>query len=408
MTRFALLGAHPDGLDMARALADSGRHELTVYSGPPLGLAELQRRGLHPQAVGDLEEVLADPAIDAVIVAGGPATRAAQLRRALQSERHVLCVHPADPRPDLAYEAALLQADSGYVLLPLLPEAQHPGIRRLAELARAAAPRLIEIERWSTEEILLEEDLDAGRPGVPGWDVLRLLGGEIAELFTLAAATELLSGQAVLGAGRHVDGSLFQLSLLPQQAVARYRLALVGPAGRTILDFPEGYPGPAELTYTAASGASCRETWPALDPWAELVLVFENAVSAAATAKHRPSPGEVATETLARLDSALGWQDEVRALELDDAARRSVERRRSSTLDFVDATDEAASFKGTMTLVGCGLIWLGVALLILSVWVPWLAWVIGPAFALFLVLQLFRWIVPHKEPTTNSTNHTNQ
>ena len=50
--------------------------------------------------VSDLEEVLADPAIEAVIVAGAPAVRPAQLRRALQSERHVLCVHPADDSPE--------------------------------------------------------------------------------------------------------------------------------------------------------------------------------------------------------------------------------------------------------------------------------------------------------------------
>ena len=62
--------------------------------------------------LGDLEEVLADPAIDAVIVAGGPSVRAAQLRRALQSERYVVCVHPADDTADLAYEAASIQSEA--------------------------------------------------------------------------------------------------------------------------------------------------------------------------------------------------------------------------------------------------------------------------------------------------------
>src|SRR5687767_4472719 len=86
--RFALLGDHPDGLDMARALVDSGRHELAVYSGPPLAAERLRRWGTEAAQVGDLEEVLADPHIDALIVAGSPALRAGQLRRALQSERH--------------------------------------------------------------------------------------------------------------------------------------------------------------------------------------------------------------------------------------------------------------------------------------------------------------------------------
>src|ERR671932_580910 len=102
--RFALVGDHPDGVGMAFELIDSGRHELVAFTAP-LGEA----------------------------VAGRPGVRPAQLRRALQSERHVLCVHPADQTPESAYEAALLQKDSGCVLLPILPEGLHPAIRRLAE-----------------------------------------------------------------------------------------------------------------------------------------------------------------------------------------------------------------------------------------------------------------------------------
>src|SRR5439155_25347874 len=113
--RFALLGDRPDGLAMARARVDSSRHELGAYSGPGIGGEYLRRWGIAARGVGDLEEVLADPAIDAVIVAGSPADRPAQLRRALQSERHVLCVHPAGDSPDIAYEAAMIQADTGMV-----------------------------------------------------------------------------------------------------------------------------------------------------------------------------------------------------------------------------------------------------------------------------------------------------
>src|SRR5262249_54871589 len=117
--RFALLGDHPDGLDMASALVDSGRHEVSAVSG--IGEEMLHRLG-RPRRVMDVEEVLADPAIEAVIVGGPPSVRPAQLRRALQSERHVLCVHPPDDTPDVGYEAAMMQRDTGYVLLPLMPE----------------------------------------------------------------------------------------------------------------------------------------------------------------------------------------------------------------------------------------------------------------------------------------------
>src|SRR4051794_18164934 len=110
--RFALLGTHPDGIDMACALAEGGRHEIVAYtSAEPLPEPVLRRWGPHAQRLHDLEDLLADPAVEAVIVAGTPANRAVQLRRAMQSERHVLCAYPPDAVPDGAYEAAMIRKD---------------------------------------------------------------------------------------------------------------------------------------------------------------------------------------------------------------------------------------------------------------------------------------------------------
>src|SRR5690348_12136602 len=135
--RFALLGDHPDGLDMARALVASGRHELVAYTGQPEGAQSLGRWGLTPKVVQDVEEILADPTIEAIIVASEVSDRPAHVRRSLQSEHHVLCVHPIDQTPDTAYEAALIQGDTGRVLLPLLAEALHPAFARLMEFVQA-------------------------------------------------------------------------------------------------------------------------------------------------------------------------------------------------------------------------------------------------------------------------------
>src|SRR5262245_14299327 len=63
LMRFALIGDHVDGLEMARALAQTGRHELALYSGPALGSEILSRWNLTPPRQADLEEVLADPAV---------------------------------------------------------------------------------------------------------------------------------------------------------------------------------------------------------------------------------------------------------------------------------------------------------------------------------------------------------
>jgi predicted dehydrogenase len=377
--RFALLGEHPDGLAMARALVASGRHDLAAYSGPSVGAEYLKRWSITVHPVGDFEEILADPAIQAVIIASNSADRPAQLRRALQSEHHVLCVHPADLSPDIAYEAAMIQADTRKVLLPLLPEGLHPAARRLADLVHRApaAERLIEVERSSTESVLLETGTTGIRPAVPGWDMLRVVGGDIVEIVGLSAREEMAVETPVLLAGRFENGGLFQLTLLPMQAQTRLSLTLRTAAGSIELVFPEGWPGPARLCWQDESGRAQEENWASTDPWAPLVELFEAAV------------------TDGKSPSTLTWQDEVRCLELDDAARRSIERRRASTLEYQDASEEVG-FKGTMTLVGCALLWGSLVVLMLSVWVPWLAWGILPIFGLFLVLQVLRWLVPPK------------
>ncbi len=396
--RFALLGDHPDGLDFARVLFATGQHQLTLYSGPADGLAQLQRHGLTPQTLGDLEEVLADPEIDVVIVASGLSLRRRQLVRAMQSECHVLCVHPADISPDVAYEAAMIQADTGRLLLPLLPMALHPGVNRLAALAQGRpAPRMLEMEIWSTEDVLLEADLANHKPGLPGWDVLRAIGGEIGEILLQSTRVDLSPAEPLLISGRFINGMLLQATYLPQQAETHWRLSLVTTTGRANLEFAHGWPGPARLTFADASGGQQEESWPDYHPWEALLAHFEQAVLNASVKKREP--GQPADECLTKSPPQLGWQDELRALELDDAARRSLERGKTSTLDLQETTEEAA-FKGTMTLVGCSLIWLSVVVLILSFWIDWLAWGIVPVFGAFLILQGLRWVLPEKANQT--------
>ncbi|MBI1832610.1 MAG: Gfo/Idh/MocA family oxidoreductase, partial [Planctomycetes bacterium] len=399
--RFALLGDHRDGLDLACAFAGSGRHEVRLYSGPSTGLAYLQRQNVTPRSVGDLEELLADPELDAVIVAGSSSVRPAQLRRALQAECHVICVHPADLSPDVAYEAAMIQADTNRVLLPALPATLHPGFHRLAALARSTEPRLVEMEIWSRDDVLLESHHVDLKPCLPGWDVLRFVGGEIGEIYLQSTQAEVVPGEPLLLSGRFVTSRLFLATFVPNQSKAMWRVSLVSTIGRATLCFEDGWPGPAQLTYVDETGASRTESWDALNPWPAFVERFEEALIDQSLRK--PQPGQPADDSVTKPAPALGWQDELRALELDDAARRSAEHGRSNTLDLQETTEEA-TFKGTMTLVGCSLIWLSVIVLILSAWVPWLFWFMLPVFGVFLTLQTLRWILPgHFEATRDAT-----
>ena len=377
--RFALLGDHPDGLDLAGALVDSGRHQVIACAGVS---DEAARRRLgEPSSLRDAEEALADPSVEAVIVAGSPTVRAEQLRRALQSERHVLCVHPADQKPDGAYEAALLQGDTGFVLFPILPEGLHPAIRRLREFVQHGEGngsvgrfRLLAVQRTSTGEVL-ENAAEELLPALPGWDLLRGLAGEVSEVSSFCDAEELSAGRPVLLAGRFEKGGLFQVTLLPRQPTSSWRLAVVGTVGQAEVTFPQGWNGPAFLEWRDETSGRREEYFERWDPWPALLAQFELAV--------------------ARQQATPTWQDEVRALELDDAARRSVERRRVNLMEYQEASEEVG-FKGTMTLVGCGVLWAVLFLLIGAVWVPRLGWLILPLLLGFAGLQLLRWLIPAK------------
>ncbi len=447
---FALFGDHEDGLAIARALAESGRHQLRCYSGPAEGAEYLRRWNLAAPNVPDMEEALADPLVEMVIVAGAPATRAAQLRRALQAERHVLCVHPADERADTAYEAASMARETGCVLMPLLPGGLHPGLARLADLiardrladkaleaagraegimappvhfkpavvapveslrrpalrpsapAGAAAadglppvslPRLLELEFWSREAVLLDADTLGHEPGFPGWEMLRRLAGEVVEVSAFGAWAEVQADDPILLAGRFAPGGLFHATLLPNQPEALLRLSVLLRFHRAELIFTDGWPGPARLTWTDEQGQPQAEHWESWNPWPPLVEAFEQAV--AAKAKEKAAAVSVGDSPMPT------WEDEIRCLELDHAARRSLEHRRSSVLEFQEDIEEA-TFKGTMTLAGCALLWATLVLLILARWLPWLGYVILPIFVVFLGLQLLRWVIPSKPPEPNN------
>jgi predicted dehydrogenase/uncharacterized membrane protein len=394
---FALLGDHPDGLQTAHALAASGRHTLIALdadAAQAAGNSALRFSGF--KVVADLEEVLADPAVEAVIVASRLDTRPTILRRALQAERHVLCVHPADTTPDIAYEAALIQGDTKRALVPLWIEGLHPALSRLTELSRSADAgigtlQFVHLERESAATVLEGAGTAGGKLAFPGWGVLRALGGDIAELSAFAAEIQLTEDDPVLVSGRFEGGGLFQASFLPRQPRESFRVQVTGNRGRGELELPIRWGKAARLQWQEP-GESHQETWAAWDPGPSIVSLFEESVAAA----------EAKTPIAEALLSS--WQDEVRGLELDDTARRSIERRRAGTLEYQQASEEVG-FKGTMTLVGCALVWIIILLVILSRWLPALGWLIVPLIVLFLLLQMFRWIVP-KPAERNESERT--
>lgn len=386
---FALLGNHSDGLLMALALVETSQHSFAAYSGAPV---PWDKMGLRPsRVIGDIEEILADPTIDGVIVAGDLSQRPGQLRRGLQSERHVLCVYPPGDSPDITYEAAMIQSDTDRVLLPLLIGTMHPAIQRLQEVLRcpsSGALKLIQWERCCSEKSKNQnlKSQVSGSAYFSGWEVLQSLGGPIVEVSAFAEQTVCGPDEPLLVAGRFEKGGVFQAILSPHAADETWRLRLTASTLEAELSL---YCSEwARLSWTDVTKIRLQEEWSDSNPWRELARAFGEAVG---KYNQRVAGGQAA-ENPPRPEYGVTWQDAIRSAELDDAARRSVERRKVCTLDYPEATEEA-SFKGTMTLIGCGMLWIMLVMLVLARWYPVLLIVIVIMLTVFLCLQVLRAIV---------------
>jgi predicted dehydrogenase len=389
--RIALIGDHPDGHQFARALA-AGGHHIAAYCGAMPLVDEFA--GI--RVTRDVEEVLADPGVEAVIVASKIDIRAEHLRRVLQSERHALCVHPVARSPDSAYEAAMLRGDTGVVLLPLLVDALQPYLLALKELTTKEIPKLgqlrfLVLEHCTPRSVFREPDSAGRSAGLFGWEWLRGIRGDIVDLCAYMEAEELSDDLPIFIGGRFEKGGVFQSIYYPRAPLERQVLYWQGTDGRAEVQVLPGTTPAAKLRWWIKDQPAQEQTWDSIDRWQPLVKVFDAAID-----EWRRSPTfSPAGSEPERKSSPIypSWQDEIRILEIEDAARRSVAHHRTVNLEYPEATEEAG-FKGTMTLLGCGLLWGLILLLVLSRWLPWLGWVVIPLIIVFLALQLLRWVVP--------------
>jgi predicted dehydrogenase len=115
----AVVGCGYWGPNLARNLAERSEFRLhAVCDRDPARLSALASRHQDARSVQDLDEVLCDEAVEAVIVATPPQTHHAIVKRALEAGKHVLVEKPLATRLVDAQELADVAADAGLVLMP--------------------------------------------------------------------------------------------------------------------------------------------------------------------------------------------------------------------------------------------------------------------------------------------------
>jgi predicted dehydrogenase len=115
----AIVGYGYWGPNLARNVAE--RPELALQGlcdRDPVQLASFCNRHPQARAVEELDAVLCDPSVEAVIVATPPKSHHAIVKRALEAGKHVLVEKPLATRLSDAEELAELAESSGLVLMP--------------------------------------------------------------------------------------------------------------------------------------------------------------------------------------------------------------------------------------------------------------------------------------------------
>ena len=135
----AVVGCGYWGPNLARNLAERPEFELQgLCDRDPDQLAAFCNRHPQARAVEELDAVLCDPSIEAVIMATPPKTHHALAKRALEAGKHVLVEKPLATRLTDAQELAELAESSDLVLMPGHTFIYSPAVNAVRDLIHTA------------------------------------------------------------------------------------------------------------------------------------------------------------------------------------------------------------------------------------------------------------------------------
>jgi myo-inositol 2-dehydrogenase/D-chiro-inositol 1-dehydrogenase len=331
---------------------------------------------------GDLDEALATAGIDLAIVGGPLEFRSEALRRAAAEGLAIVCLHPPGADSEAYYQVALSRSETGAVVVPDLPLRLHPGVARLrqaiataelgtlrgirhecpanpagGDLARTAFPRIVDVVRalmGEVEALTASGDPPGERPDIELVVQLRGTQGRKAEVRTWTGPAEPA------------------------------RLGVNGSEGSLTLEYDPSFREPARLIHRA--GPRGGEQIEDLEPWDSYAAIMETLLGCL------ESRGQQSVT-----EPGPNLNDGTRAMELSEAAVRSLRRGRTIDLHY-EAISEDSSFKSIMTSTGCMILMAALLILPLALagsalginWTIYLAYFIPPVLVVFAVLQVLR------------------
>jgi predicted dehydrogenase len=391
----ALLGADSQTLSLAKAATAAGHRLRWAYDAGELAGP---LKSLAPQITfaQEWESLLLEGFAEAVIVARGDhEERADQLRKLAAVGVPMLVSHPVHSSVLLHFELEMLRRDVNGVILPFVVSRWHPAASRLEEMLDFG-------ELGRLEQIVLERTLpERARADVLAQfavdaDLLRRLAGDLTRLGAMGATGG--SGYENLGVQLFgPSGVLVRWSAESGFGKSGGRLVVTGSEGRAVLTMPDD-----TLTW-ALETAGTNDNQAGENQSAEKQSLQGQSVSS--TSVDGADSPRLAIESLAEAirgqPPPLEWNDAARAVELAETIDRSLKRGRVIELNLEERSEES-EFKGAMASLGCGLLLLGLFILVLSTaagnlgarWADYWPLALLLVLGLFLLLQCLRFVLP--------------
>ncbi len=379
-----ILGDGPEELSWAYRLREHPEHRLVAACPGFKSMPDLP-------GGNDLDAALALAGLDAVICGGAPALRAEGLRRAASTGMKAVALHPPGPNADPYYQVALSRQENGAIVVPDLPARLHPAMDLLAKAVADGLAAGRESVMVSYEVTVGSADGDLLGQILPRMiDPVRALIGEVQAV----TATGVPPGEhptsrlTVHLRGERGIPAEIAISVGPVESA---RLSVASADRRTSLIHDMAFSGPGRLVrQSAAEGETSVE----IGSWDAATAILR--VLDEAHADHEPSPG---------------LTDGTRAMEVAEAAARSLRRGRTIDLHYEEMS-EVGNFKSVMTSMGCGLILLTMVLLFVAAAadglgfakLTYIAWIIPPVLVVFVLFQLFRFGIKTPPPQAKKSD----
>jgi hypothetical protein len=319
----------------------------------------------------DAHTVLSHPEVDVLVLADTLPFRSELLMHAVQLERAVLVVHPADLQAERFYVVQLALEERRFPVWPMMPHRFVAGLTQLRDWLQ----ELDEQPTWQLEATIslgADESLaTTSSEAHPLWfwaDWLRLMGGEVTEVYAVAETPRLQSANIPLTlTGRWERGGHFVTRFARNLAEG---FVLQSSRGVIRWQGPLLAPGPYRLerqigNQTDGCQGSQESVWRNYADW---------------LLRGRP---------LAALPAQ--WSDAVATAEIVQAVEESLQTRKTVPL-WHQEYNESTVYKSRAATLGCGMVWMMLVLAMISPLVPQVLYLIPVLLVVCLALFALGWL----------------